>query len=55
MVVTGDFNTCYDKSDHVSGKIDKIGQTLLELLGESNLIDTYRYINPKLKGYTSTH
>ena len=55
MVVAGDFNTCYDKSDRASGKIDKSGQTFSEFLVESNLIDTYRYVNPKLKGYTYIH
>ena len=33
MVVAGDFNTCYDKSDRASGKIDKSGQTLFRISG----------------------
>ena len=55
MVVAGDFNTCYNKSDRASGNIDKSGQTFSEFMGASNLIDTYRYVNPKLKGYTYIH
>ena len=31
MVIAGDFNTCYNISDRVSGIIDKSGQTFTEL------------------------
>ena len=33
-VIAGDFNTCYIESDHASGKVDKSGGTLKEVIGK---------------------
>ena len=45
--MAGDFNTSCNQSDRASGKLDKSSDT--------DVIDTFKFINPETKGFTYIH
>ena len=55
LVITGDFNTCYDEFDRESSKLDKSADTFNEFIKKNDLIDSFRSANPCVKGFTYIH
>ena len=55
LILAGDLNTCYDAGDRASGRLEKSGDSLKQLITKNNLIDTFRLVNPEAKGYTYIH
>ena len=41
LILAGDFNTCYRKSDQASGKLDKSGDEFCKLMRNLNLLDIF--------------
>ncbi len=52
IIIAGDFNCVVEKNDRISGKVDRSTSSLNDLIGEFNLIDLWRFINPFSKECT---
>ena len=55
VVITGDFNACYNECDRASGKLDKSCHYFKDFILKNDLIDTFRLLNPESKGFTYVH
>ena len=55
MIIAGDFNSCYDKNDRESCRLDKSACTFKEFIENNDLIDAFHFTNPNIKGFTYIH